>query len=246
MPRHFLELDTATIQTPSFKLAQRNVRDVVDAGAIGLFFGDAGTGKTYAVEEGLETVELPTHWFTFPLRTTPRALVNRLLDLITGVPHQGTQARLEPLLIEALSEQLLVATIDEAQHLNYPCVEELRHLHDHPGTRFALLLVGGDGCSELIRQYPMLSSRIARWTKFSPLNVDEVVRFLPEFHWLYRGADPKVIEDVDDRYAEGNLRRWACFTDAARRLAEGDGVDSLTEPIAKAALYLVGGDLVAA
>ena len=154
---------------------------------------------------------------------------------MTGIPHEGTQARLEPLLLEALGEHRRVVKIDEAQHLNYPCVEELRHLHDHPDTDFALLLVGGNGCYELIQRYPMLSSRIARWTKFWTLEVGEVVHLLPDFHPLYRQCDPELIELVDERYAEGNLRRWTNFTDAARRLADQQGSDSLTKPIVEAA-----------
>ena len=49
--------------------------------------------------------------------------------------------------------------IDEAQRLNGDCIELLRHLHDHPHTRFALLYVGGDGCWEVLSREPMLASR---------------------------------------------------------------------------------------
>ena len=246
MARHFLNLDAQTVRTPCFAAAQRNVRDLVELEAMGLFYGEAGLGKTYAVETALEGVELDVSRLRFPLRTTTKGLVSSLLDLVTGVPHEGTQTRLEPLLLEALGERPRVVAVDEAQHLNLPCVEQLRHLHDHPDTRFSLLLVGGNGCYELIQRYPMLSSRIARWTKFVPLAIDEVLRFLPEWHRLYKRTDPELIEAVDDRYAMGNLREWAGFTEAAQRLAADEGADSLTEPIVEAALYLVQGESVAA
>src|SRR4051794_27928626 len=165
-----------------------------------------------------------------------------LLNAISGGNHGGTQSQLERHLLETLGETLRVLVVDEAQRLNYECVEMLRHLHDQLQTTFALLLVGGDGCHDLILRYPMLSSRIARWTKFAPLSPSDVPALLPQFHPLYTRTDPDLLETVDLRYAGGNLRHWATFTQAVAGLAQQEKLDYLVPDIIDAALALVGID----
>jgi len=50
--RHFLDLaGAATLETESYLLAQRAVADAVDANAMAVLHGDAGLGKTFAVED---------------------------------------------------------------------------------------------------------------------------------------------------------------------------------------------------
>jgi hypothetical protein len=52
--RHFLNLaGAATLETESYLLAQRAVADAVDTGAMAVLHGDAGLGKTFAVEDAL-------------------------------------------------------------------------------------------------------------------------------------------------------------------------------------------------
>jgi hypothetical protein len=52
--RHFLDLaGAATLETESYLLAQRAVADAVDADAMAVLHGDAGLGKTFAVEDAL-------------------------------------------------------------------------------------------------------------------------------------------------------------------------------------------------
>ena len=54
MARHFLDLaGAATLETESYLLAQRAVADAVDANAMAVLHGDAGLGKTFAVEDAL-------------------------------------------------------------------------------------------------------------------------------------------------------------------------------------------------
>jgi DNA transposition AAA+ family ATPase len=182
----------------------------------------------------------------FPLNTTPKRLLTELLELVTGVPHSGTQAQLEPLLIEALSDKRRLISVDEAQHLNYPCVEYLRHLHDHPETNFGLVLVGGNGCWELLNRYPMLRSRIFQRVKFRPLEPDRVVELLPRLHPIYEDADPELVRMVDDVLAHGNLRNWVSFTRSALGLLQEHGLDRLTEVVARNVFALNGGAAVTA
>ena len=58
MARHFLELaDAATIGTEAYLLTRRTVAHLYEAGAMGAVHGEAGTGKTFAVEEALTNAQ---------------------------------------------------------------------------------------------------------------------------------------------------------------------------------------------
>ena len=75
-------------------------------------------------------------------------VAQRLTEAVTGAlpPRRRNRFELSDELIDALSDEPRLMIVDKAQWLNRECIEYLRHLHDHPETRFALLLVGGDGC----------------------------------------------------------------------------------------------------
>ena len=109
-------------------------------------------------------------------------------------------------LIDALSDQPRLVIVDEAQWLNRDCIEYLRHLHDHPDTRFALLLVGGDGCWEVLSREPMLRSRIFRRVQFVPMTRATVLEVIPRYHPVYATTPADVIAEIDDRYAHGTFR----------------------------------------
>lgn len=75
MARHFLDLaGAATLETESYLLAQRADADAVDANAMAVLHGDAGLGKTFAVEDALTAPRLPLLWVSFPSRPTPRLI----------------------------------------------------------------------------------------------------------------------------------------------------------------------------
>jgi hypothetical protein len=121
------------------------------------------------------------------------------------------------------------------------CIEFLRYLHDHRATRFALLLVGGDGTWKVLSREPMLRSRIYRRVSVEPLTPAEVCRLIPTYHPLYDGADAELLLLIDDHFAHGNLRHWAAFTKTATELCTAVGGDRIDEPVARNAFTLHGG-----
>lgn len=92
-----------------------------------------------------------------------RLVAAALLAELTRVPTgRGNRFVLTEQLVEELAPPPggggRVVVVDEAQSLNTECIEYLRYLHDHRSTRFALLLVGGDGTWKVLSREPMLRS----------------------------------------------------------------------------------------
>ncbi|MDN5918704.1 MAG: ATP-binding protein [Pseudonocardia sp.] len=255
--RHFLDIDgAATLPTEALGLVDQSVADLVRTQAMGAVHGQAGLGKTYAVEQALarRVGEVAACWVSFPSRPTMRLVAATLLHELTRVPVTGRRDRfaLTAELLEELAdhrgrdprERLLV--VDEAQQLNRECIEFLRYLHDHRLTRFALLLVGGDGAWKVLAKEPMLRSRIYRRVVFRALTGDQVCELIPRFHPVYADAPPELLLFVDDHFAHGNLRDWAAFTATAVELCRAAGRDRIDETLARNAFALHGGTRSAA
>jgi hypothetical protein len=228
MARHFLDLaGAATLETESYLLAQRAVADAVDAGAMAVLHGDAGLGKTFAVEDALAVPRLPLLWVSFPSRPTPRLIPATLLESITGRATRLDRFAIIRVLVEHLTQTPSIVVVDESQLLTSDCIELLRYLHDHRTTRFALVLVGGNGTWRVLSREPMLASRVYRRVRFQPLTRADVLAAIPAYHPLYAHAHPELIRLIDDLFAHGILRNWAAFTDSALRLARDVDRDEL-------------------
>jgi len=161
---HYLEVPGArVIQTAELLLAGRALRDLLAARAMGVLHGPAGSGKTFAAHVALAELRVATAWVQFPSRPSMLHVARRLYRELAGAdPGRANRFELSEELIALLAQREWLLIVDEAQWLNRECIEYLRHLHDHPETRFALLLIGGDGCWEVLSHVPMLRSRIYR------------------------------------------------------------------------------------
>jgi hypothetical protein len=244
MPRHFLNLaGAATVITEPLRLTHRAVADLMRARAMGVIHGDAGLGKTFAVEDAtLASTEVAEAcWASVGSRLTLRQLTLDLLGLLTRQRLDLTRYQATDELIEVLAEQPRLVVLDESQRLSSDGIELLRHLHDHPATQFALLLVGGNGCWEVLSREPMLRSRIYRRVHFQPLSLQQVLKVLPGYHPLYAQSHPDLLSLVDESYAHGNWRAWASFTHTALELATQTGHGRLDEPLARNVFALHGG-----
>ena len=219
------------------------VGDLLAAAAMGVVHGPAGLGKTYAVEQALaRDRQVSVCWTAFPSRPTMRLVAAALFEQLTRAPA-GRRSRftLTDELVEALRGRPRAVVVDEAQRLNTDCIEFLRYLHDHPDTRFALLLVGGDDAWAVLSREPMLRSRIYRRVALSPLTGPQVCGLMGSFHPIYDGVDPELLLLVDDHFGHGNLRYWAAFTHSATALCAEHGRDRLDEEIARNTFALHSG-----
>ncbi|WP_281154666.1 ATP-binding protein [Streptomyces sp. HYC2] len=253
MPRHFVDLDgAAALPTGHFQMTARIVRDLVAHAATGVVHGPAGTGKTFAVEAALEALDAlpPTQRpqvcvLTFPSRPTMRMIADQLLRELTGTDTPSSRNRfdLTTKLIGLLAAPMRLIVVDEAQRLTGDCIELLRHLHDHPRTRFALLYVGGDGCWEVLSKEPMLRSRVFRRLPFQPLNPAKVPSLMRRYHPIYQDAPDDLLLDVDSSYGHGTMRDWAVFTHTAASLCADQNLATVDAATVHNAYALLGGGL---
>lgn len=214
---------------------------------MGVLHGPAGCGKTFAAGLAASAHPVERCWVKFPSRPSMLHIAKRLLRELTGrTPHGANRFELSEDLISLLSERDRLLVVDEAQWLNRDCIEYLRHLHDDPATRFALLLVGGDGCWEVLSREPMLRSRIYRRVRFEAMGPQTVLAVIPGYHAIYRDVSHELLLVIDDRYAHGSFRGWASFTRSAQILCAEQRQQRVTPDIAEAVLHLHGGDSRAA
>ena len=244
MGRHYLDLaDARTLPTPGLIATYRAVTDLLEHAAMGVVHGMAGLGKTYGVEQALTRAGEPSVcWAMFPSRPTMRLVAARLFEQLTySSAGRCSRFELADQVVEELAVRPRVIVVDEAQRLTSECIEFLRYLYDHPHTRFALVLVGGDGCWEVLSREPMLRSRIFRRVNITPLTGAQVCALMGTFHPIYAGVEPEVLLLVDDHFAHGNLRNWASFTHTAAKLCAEHGRARLDAEIARNTFALHGG-----
>lgn len=205
------------IETEQVLLARIALEDAIDAGAMACIHGRAGLGKTFATEHALASCRAAFSWLSFPNHPTPRQIADGLLRELTGKTIGGSRFRITEPLLDELGVGNRVVVIDEAQHLNRDCIEYLRHLHDHDRAHFALVLVGGDGCWEVLSREPMLRSRIYRRVRFRRMGEGELLQIIPRFHPIYADAEPELLLFIDEHCGHGEFRNWASFTELFRK-----------------------------
>lgn len=252
MPTHFLGLQgAAVLDTGQFQLTARIIDDLVEHAATGVVHGPAGAGKTFAVEAALERLRaggehrVVTCSLSFPSKPTMLRVAAELVTALTGdtVPASRNRFYLIAHLVGLLSGPRRLIVVDEAQRLNGDCIELLRHLHDHPDTRFALLYVGGDGCWEVLSREPMLRSRVFRRLPFKRLPREQIPALMRGYHPIYAGAEEDLLWEIDDTYAHGTLRDWAAFTHTAIALCSQSGREQLDGAVLANAYTLLGSGL---
>jgi DNA transposition AAA+ family ATPase len=242
-PRHFLALEGARlVHTEELRLVRRLVEDSQERLAMAAVTGAAGLGKSFALAAALtDAASLPVISLEFPARSSQRYIARRILKQLTGVDESGSAFVLTERAIEELALEERILAVDEAQRLGGHLIEYMRLLHDHPESRFALILTGGDRCWEVLSREPMLRSRIYRRVVFSPWTLERVLEIIPAYHPIYSGAEPELLAFVDDHVGHGNFRNWAAFTLTAAQICTDNGLDVLTEKVARNAFALLSG-----
>ncbi len=247
MGRHFLDLDAGVVRTQDYALCQRAVRDVIEAGAMGIVHGQAGAGKTFAVEDAVTASGEGAVFLAFAARPTMRGMAEELCArLFDFDPGRTDQKGLTRLLRARLDVDPVLIVVDEAQRLNRECFEFLRYLHDPAerglggvARRSPMLLVGGDQAWGVLASDPMLRSRVYRRVQCRRLGPEQVVSWMPGFHPLYGEAPAELLSFIDHHCGHGLFRNWAVFTRTVLDVL--DGSSRLTKEAAANAFTLLGG-----
>ncbi|MGA2929934.1 MAG: ATP-binding protein [Solirubrobacteraceae bacterium] len=241
MTRHHLGLQgAAVLATRHLLLTGQAVADVIDSEAMGAIVGPAGLGKTFAIADARESRSEPVVALSFEARPTMRLVADRLLHALTGAPGTGTRFAMTAQLLDRLAERRRLVVIGEAQNLTRDCFEYLRHLHDDPATRFALIFDGGDGAWEVLAREPMLRSRIYRRVAFTALSDSDVLALIPAYHPIYTGIDAELLLLINDKAANGRMRSWAAFTHTAAKICGKIATERIDPAIARSTIAQLG------
>jgi len=209
---HYLELaDAQIVGTRSLLACRDNLQDVIETRAMACMHGEAGFGKSLAVNASLRALAPDnTVRVVFRSRPTTRDIRHALFHglHLPGRPP-GHPIEFDRLLKAALSDQFRVLVCEEAQWMARECFEYWRHMWDDRSTRIAVVFVGGGNCYDVLHGEPMLASRIYLWQKFRRMGEEEVLNVIPVFHPVWSGIPKPLISYADKRAGHGNFRNWA-------------------------------------
>lgn len=207
--------DAHIVTTRALLTARENLADTIESRAMMCVYGDAGYGKTLAVNTCLRELEPAeeVRRITFRSRPTARAVryeIFAALGLQGDVPRHPSE--FDHLLKDALATRPRTLVVDEAQWLNSEAFEYFRYLWDDYTTELTIVFVGGQGCHKVLRKEPMLASRTFIWQRFTRLSPTEVREVIPLFHPVWETADLDDITFADEHAAHGSFRNWAWLT----------------------------------
>jgi len=231
----------ATVPTAHYKLAQTVAGIAVRESDMAGFFGEPGTGKTYALSEFCRGSAVESVYVTATPSPTRKEIFEEILRGV-GVSVADASAReLRHRCEEVLSETPRIVVIDECQHLSYVWHQQLRALHDRPDARFALLLAGGANAVRVLKRDQQLASRVSMQVHFAPLGGQELLEVLHAFHPVLANTSDELLVEIDRKDCRGNLRRWHTFTRLSLNLLpQSSTPDRLSRKVVRAVLTLRG------
>lgn len=232
--------DMPAVETFGFAKTQHAVASAVRLGTIAAFIGDAGLGKTFAVDHAVRRSPLPVIWIQVGPKPSPKEVTQMALKELTGTFSDRPLYELSDDLIAELADDPHVVVVDEAQNLGKAGLDQVRYIHDRSRHRFPLLLVGGASCGEVLRADRQLADRVGAWVYFKPLAGPDLYRTLDTYHPFFAASDRDLLARIDDLYAAGVFRRWARVLQQGLLLAERARTpDRLTEKVAGALLAML-------
>lgn len=227
------------VQAPDF-IHTATAKQIFDAfefarilGTMATVYGMSGAGKTRAAQEFKRTNQNVWIVTASPSRATLSAILYEMaMELgLNDAPRQ--KDKLARLIVKKLSGSQGLMIIDEADHLPYNALEEIRCLQEETGkdgaTPVGVVLIGNDkvysrmrGASHQSHEFARLWSRIAQHVSIQKCKKEDV-RLIAEA-WGLDSKDPEIM-DILNKIG-----------------ANGGGLRSLTQTLRLAGIYAKGQD----
>ncbi len=195
-------------------------REETGYATMGVVTGDAGVGKTIAVQTYLQALT-PRAYSGFPAcvsikvspRSTAKALAKTLVATLGGERAGYNVYDMEAVAAEAIRRNDLdLVLVDEGDWLTVESFELLRHIFDRTGC--PIVIVGLPRILRVITRHEKFVSRVGLHMEFLPLTQEEVVtQVLPALTLPYWQYEP---DDVADR--EMGIRLWQRVCPSFRKL----------------------------
>ncbi len=174
-------------------------REQTGYATMGAITGDAGVGKTIAIQIYLQSLS-PRAYTGFPAcvcikvrpRSTAKALAKQLITTLNG-EHAGHNVYdMEAVAVLAIRRNDLdLILVDEGDWLNVESFEFLRHVFDRTGC--PIVIVGLPRIMRVINRHEKFASRVGLHMEFLPLAQEEVLTtVLPALtlpYWHYHADD---------------------------------------------------------
>ena len=175
-------------------------REETGYATMGVITGDAGVGKTIAIQTYLQQLQ-PRAYSGFPAcvgikvrpRSTAKALAKTLVATLNGEQAGHNVYDLEAVSAEAIRRNDLdLILVDEGDWLNVESFELLRHVFDRTGC--PIVIVGLPRIMRVINRHEKFVSRVGLHMEFLPLTQEEVLMtVLPALtvpYWHYQSDNP--------------------------------------------------------
>jgi DNA transposition AAA+ family ATPase len=175
-------------------------REETGYATMGVVTGDAGVGKTIALQIYLQSL-VPRAYSGFPAcvsikvspRSTAKALAKTLIATLGGEQAGHNVYDMEAVSAQAIRRNDLdLILVDEGDWLNVESFEFLRHIFDRTGC--PIVIVGLPRIMRVITRHEKFVSRVGLHMEFLPLTQEEVLMtVLPALtlpYWHYHADDP--------------------------------------------------------
>jgi DNA transposition AAA+ family ATPase len=221
-----LPIGQAPIMTTSVKRFHAYMQFIMQSreetgyATMGVITGDAGVGKTIAIQTYLQSL-VPRAYSGFPAcvsikvspRSTAKALAKTLIATLNGEQAGHNVYDMEAVSAQAIRRNDLdLILVDEGDWLNVESFEFLRHIFDRTGC--PIVIVGLPRIMRVINRHEKFVSRVGIHMEFLPLTQEEVVTtVLPALslpYWQYH------VDDTADR--EMGVALWQRVCPSFRKL----------------------------
>lgn len=152
---------------------------------IGMVHGDAGMGKTMALQVYVQEHRDAALLCANPTMRSTKAVLEELCDVL-GVKEGGTERRMAKAITRALKGSGRLVIFDEAQHLSQKALDTLRFIHDEAKCGFVFcgnnelyLQLRGRSQSEFAQFYSRIGIRRHLDPRFSKEDIDLVFQGQP-------------------------------------------------------------------